>query len=112
MHGWSPRSRVSYDGVAVAKYRVHVATVERAVRPRVACLALHPHQHVTLSQRSERQPLSSQGDPQLRTIASEAATYQPEDRYVLFELLIKEARCNGYGDVTLPDPGRWAASES
>jgi hypothetical protein len=50
-------------------------------------------------------------DPQLRTIASEAATYQPEDRYVLFELLIKEARCNGYGDVTLPDPGRWAASE-
>ena len=50
-------------------------------------------------------------DPQLRTVASEAATYQPEDRYVLFELLIKEARCNSYGDVTLPDPGRWAASE-
>jgi hypothetical protein len=50
-------------------------------------------------------------DPQLRTIASEAAMYQPEDRYVLFELLIKEARCNGYGDVTLPDPGRWVASE-
>ena len=51
-------------------------------------------------------------DPQLRTIASEAAMYEPEDRYVLFELLIKEARCNGYGDVTLPDPGRWAAIES
>ena len=47
-------------------------------------------------------------DLQLRTIASEAAMYQPEDRYALFELLIKEARCNGYGDVTLPDPGRWA----
>jgi hypothetical protein len=51
-------------------------------------------------------------DPELRTIASEAAMYQPEDRYVLFELLIKEARCNGYGDVTLPYPGRWSASES
>ena len=51
-------------------------------------------------------------DSQLRTIASDAAMYVPEDRYVLFELLIKEARCNGYGDVTLPDPGRWAASDS
>jgi hypothetical protein len=51
-------------------------------------------------------------DPQLRTIASEAAMYQPEDRYVLFEFLIREARCNGYGDVALPDPGRWTASES
>ena len=45
-------------------------------------------------------------------MASEAAMYEPEDRYVLFELrLINEARCNGYGDVTLPDPGRWTASE-
>jgi hypothetical protein len=51
-------------------------------------------------------------DPQLRTIAGEAAMYQPEERYVLFELLIMEACCNGYGDVTLPDPGRWAASKS
>src|ERR1700689_2687289 len=50
-------------------------------------------------------------DPQLRTIASEATMYQPEDRYVLFELLIKEARCNGYGDVSLPDPGRCTTSE-
>ena len=51
-------------------------------------------------------------DPQLRTIASEAAMYRPEDRYVLFELRIKEAHCNGYGDVKLPDPGRWEAPES
>jgi hypothetical protein len=51
-------------------------------------------------------------DLQLRTIATEAAAYQPEDRYILFELLVNEARCNGYGDVTLPDPGRWAASKS
>lgn len=50
-------------------------------------------------------------DPQLRTIASDAAPYRPQDRYVLFELLIDEARCNGYGDVTLPDPRRWTASE-
>jgi hypothetical protein len=46
-------------------------------------------------------------DRGLRTHASEAATYQPEDRYVLFELGINEARCNGYGDVVLPDPTRW-----
>jgi len=50
-------------------------------------------------------------DISLRTVASEAATYRPEDRYVLFELGINEARCNGYGDITLPDPGRWTASE-
>jgi hypothetical protein len=54
---------------------------------------------------------SLRDDPQLRTMASEAAMYEPEDRYVLFEFLINEARCNGYGDVTLPDPGRWMASE-
>lgn len=49
-------------------------------------------------------------DPQLRTVASEAATYRPEDRYVLFELGIKEARCNGYGDLPLRDPGCWTES--
>jgi hypothetical protein len=49
-------------------------------------------------------------DVSLRNVASEAATYQPEDRYVLFELAVNEARCNGYGDVTLPHPGRWTAS--
>jgi hypothetical protein len=41
-------------------------------------------------------------DAELRTVASEAATYQPE-------LEVGEARSDGYGDVTLPDPGRWAA---
>jgi hypothetical protein len=51
-------------------------------------------------------------NPQLRTVASKAATYRPEDRYVLFELGINEARCNGYGDVTLPDSGRWTASDT
>jgi hypothetical protein len=51
-------------------------------------------------------------DAELRTIATDAAPYKPEDRYVLFELLIGEARCNGYGDVDLPEPDRWAASET
>jgi hypothetical protein len=46
-------------------------------------------------------------DPELRTLATELASYQPEDRYILFELAIAEARCNGYGDVPLPDPSRW-----
>ena len=46
-------------------------------------------------------------DPELRTVAAVAASYQPEDRYILFELAIAEARCNGYGDVPLPDPSRW-----
>jgi hypothetical protein len=46
-------------------------------------------------------------EPGLRTIACDAAGYEPEDRYILFELEINEARCNGYGDVPLPDPRRW-----
>ena len=47
-------------------------------------------------------------DPGLRAIAIEAASYQPEERYILFELGVTEARCHGYGDVALPDPRRWA----
>jgi hypothetical protein len=39
-----------------------------------------------------------------------AASYQPAERYVLFELLLGAARANGYGDVTLPDPARWSAA--
>jgi hypothetical protein len=48
-------------------------------------------------------------DPQVREIAVAAATYDPEDRYVLFELHVTEARCNAYGDVTLPATRRWSA---
>jgi hypothetical protein len=51
-------------------------------------------------------------DPDLRTIARAAATFPIEDRWVLVELEIDEARCNGYGDVELPDPGRWRAAGS
>lgn len=51
-------------------------------------------------------------DPELRSVAAEAARYQPEDRYLLFEFGVDEARCNGYGDVPLPDPRGWSSSQS
>ena len=47
---------------------------------------------------------------QIRAIAVRSASYQPQDRYVLFELHVAEARCNGYGDVALPEPPTWHAS--
>jgi hypothetical protein len=43
----------------------------------------------------------------LRELAAEAAPYEPAARYILFELSIIEARCNGYGDVALPITRRW-----
>jgi hypothetical protein len=48
------------------------------------------------------------GDPIVREVAAKGAGYAPEDRYVLFELGVSEARCNGYGDVALPDPRHWS----
>jgi hypothetical protein len=51
-------------------------------------------------------------DPALRSAAAAAASYEPADRYVLFELTVSEARCNGYGDVTLPAPRRWRDPEA
>ena len=51
-------------------------------------------------------------DPQLRTVAARAASYAPQDRYVLFELHVAEARCNGYGDVALPEPRSWRVESS
>ena len=50
--------------------------------------------------------------PQLRAVAVNAASYTPHDRYVLFELHIAEARCNGYGDVALPEPRSWRATDT
>jgi hypothetical protein len=47
-------------------------------------------------------------DTATRDAAVAAATYSPADRYVLFELLVEEVRCNGYGDVELPATRRWA----
>jgi hypothetical protein len=46
-------------------------------------------------------------DPAGRSVAAAAANFEAADRYVLFELTVAEARCIGYGDVTLPDPRRW-----
>jgi hypothetical protein len=51
-------------------------------------------------------------DATVRAAAIAAASYEPAERYVLFELLVDAARANGYGDVELPDPSRWSAAAS
>lgn len=48
-------------------------------------------------------------DAGVRATVAAAASYDPADRYVLFELRPAEVRCNGYGDVPLPDRRRWRA---
>jgi Pyridoxamine 5'-phosphate oxidase len=48
-------------------------------------------------------------DAAVRTEVVAAASYVPDERYVLFELRPTEVRCNGYGDVTLPERRRWRA---
>ena len=48
-------------------------------------------------------------DAARRAMVAAAAGYDPADRYVLFELRPAEVRCNGYGDVTLPERRRWRA---
>ena len=48
-------------------------------------------------------------DPAVRAAAAAAASYDPADRYVLFELRPTEVRGNGYGDVPLPERRRWRA---
>ncbi|HEX2089389.1 MAG TPA: pyridoxamine 5'-phosphate oxidase family protein [Actinomycetota bacterium] len=48
-------------------------------------------------------------DADIRDDVARGASYEPAEHYVLFELLIGEARCNGYGDVELPSTRRWSA---
>src|SRR6266540_1938708 len=48
-------------------------------------------------------------DPAVRAVAAQAASYEPAEDYVLFELKLSEARCNGYGDVPLPARRRWSS---
>ena len=48
-------------------------------------------------------------DPDIRATVVAVASYDPADRYVLFELRPSEVRCNGYGDITLPEHRRWHA---
>jgi hypothetical protein len=42
---------------------------------------------------------------------ADSASYAPADRYILFELRLSEARCNGYGDVALPSIRRWSVEQ-
>ena len=46
-------------------------------------------------------------DPATRAAVVATASYAPDDRYILFELEVREARCNGYDDVVLPPTTRW-----
>jgi hypothetical protein len=49
-------------------------------------------------------------DPSVRTLATNAASYEPAEHYILFELRLAAARCNGYGDVPLPTNRRWSVT--
>lgn len=49
-------------------------------------------------------------DGATRALVASAASYDPADRYVLFELLVVGARCLGYGDIELPENLRWSAT--
>jgi hypothetical protein len=49
-------------------------------------------------------------DVTLRAEVIAAASYSPEDRYILFELQVSSARASGYGDVDLPSEPRWRAT--
>ena len=48
-------------------------------------------------------------DPEVRAFVARSASYEAAERYVLFELKLTEARCNGYGDTALPARRRWSA---
>ena len=48
-------------------------------------------------------------DADIRATVIAAASYDPADRYVLFELRPDEVRSNGYGDIALPAHRRWRA---
>ena len=48
-------------------------------------------------------------DAAVRAAVAAAASYDPAERYVLFELRPTEVRGNGYGDITLPERRRWRA---
>ena len=47
-------------------------------------------------------------DDAVRAGVIAASSYEPAERYVLFELLVGSARARGYGDVSLPEPSRWS----
>ena len=91
--------------------RLHGADLAEGARPRRARLVLAA-QRRTRHERLRRGVLAhGRGnrveDVEFRQVAAAASHYTPADRYVLFEFDVHEARCNGYGDVALPDPSRW-----
>jgi hypothetical protein len=49
-------------------------------------------------------------DRERRSEVDAAASYDPADRYLLFELLLSEARAVGYGDVALPHDMHWTTT--
>ena len=49
-------------------------------------------------------------DVAVRAAVVEAASYEPADRYLLFELRPTEVRAKGYGDITVPEPRHWCAT--
>ncbi|HEX6222184.1 MAG TPA: pyridoxamine 5'-phosphate oxidase [Acidimicrobiia bacterium] len=49
-------------------------------------------------------------DPEVWSHVADSASYEPADRYILFELRLTEARCHGYGDVSLPSTRRWSVN--
>jgi hypothetical protein len=51
-------------------------------------------------------------DLAVRADTAAAASYEPAERYILFELHVGEARANGYGDVTLPGRPRWSTADA
>lgn len=46
-------------------------------------------------------------DTDMWSRVAHAASFEPATRYVLFELQLSEARCNGYGGAPLPAARRW-----
>lgn len=51
-------------------------------------------------------------DGHVRSHVARSAAYTPADRYVLFELELGEARCKGYGDVSMPPTRAWTADRN
>jgi Pyridoxamine 5'-phosphate oxidase len=51
---------------------------------------------------------SAVDDAALRALVARSASYEPIASYVLFELKLSDARCNGYGDTPLPARRRWS----
>ena len=47
-------------------------------------------------------------DPEMWNHVADASSYEPADRYILFELRLTEARSHGYGDVPMPPTRSWS----